>query len=66
MRTDTIIKYEGFHALAEKLDLVEIERFIMLVNKEKYDYTNWRKTLFENISVEELSNKAMNYINQNK
>jgi len=59
MRTDNIIKYEGFQALAEKLDLLEIERFVMLLKRENYDYTEWRKDLFENLSIEELSKRAM-------
>lgn len=63
MRTDNAIKQEGFNALAEKLDIVEVERFFMLINKEKFDYTKWRKNLFENISVEELSNRAMDFVN---
>ncbi len=63
MRTDNDIKQEGFNALAEKLDIVEVERFFMLINKEKFDYTKWRNNLFENISVEELSNRAMDFVN---
>lgn len=63
MRTDNAIKQEGFNALAEKLDIVEVERFFMLINKEKFDYTKWRKNLFENKSIEELSNRAMDYVN---
>ncbi|MDT3739370.1 MAG: hypothetical protein RO257_07705 [Candidatus Kapabacteria bacterium] len=63
MRTDNDIKQEGFNALAEKLDIVEVERFFMLINKEKFDYTKWRKNLFENISVEELSSRAMDFVN---
>ncbi|MEI6090943.1 MAG: hypothetical protein WCR42_10855 [bacterium] len=39
MRPDNAIKQEGFNALAEKLDIVEVERFFMLINKEKFDYT---------------------------
>lgn len=62
MRTDNAIKQEGFNALAEKLDIVEVERFFMLINKEKFDYTKWRKNLFENKSIEELSNLAMDYV----
>lgn len=60
MRTDSVIKNEGFNALAEKLDIVEIERFFILINREKFDYTKWRKNLFENLSIEELSSRAMN------
>lgn len=59
MRTDNAIKQVGFNALAEKLDIVEIERFFMIINRENFDYTKWRKTLFEDISIEELSKRAM-------
>jgi len=34
MRADNIIKKIGFNALAEKLDPVELERFIVLLNRE--------------------------------
>jgi hypothetical protein len=64
LRTDNIIKHEGFFALAEKLDMVEIERFIMLLKKENSDYTEWRKDLFENMTIEELSKKAMDHYNK--
>lgn len=63
MRTDAVIKQEGFNALAEKLDILERERFFMIINREKFDYTKWRKNLFENISIEELSARAMSYVN---
>ena len=63
MRSDSDIKKEGFNALSEKLDIIELERFFMLINKEKFDYTKWRKNLFENKSIEELSNQAMDCVN---
>lgn len=59
MRADSIIKKEGFKALMEKLDTVETERFVALLSRERFDYTEWRKTLFEELTVEELSKKAM-------
>jgi hypothetical protein len=58
MISDTAIKQKGFEVLKEKLGIVEMERFIMLINREKFDYTKWRKNLFENMDIEELSNKA--------
>ena len=61
MRTDTLIKREGFKALFEKLDIVEAERFIALIKREDFDYTEWRKYLWEDMTVEELSSKAMGY-----
>lgn len=61
MKTDTIIKQEGFKALKDKLGPVDMERFIVLINHEKFDYTKWRKDLFEDMSIDELADKADRY-----
>ena len=58
MKSDSIIKKEGFQALKEKLDIVEVERFIVMINRERFDYTKWRKNIFEDMPLEELANKA--------
>jgi hypothetical protein len=61
MKTDTLLRNEGMEVLANKLGLVDAERFIMLIQKEPFDYTKWQENLFEDISVEELSTKAAEY-----
>lgn len=61
MRTDTQIKIEAFQALAQRLNPVEVERFVVILNRERFDYTKWRKSLFENMSIEELSAAAEKY-----
>jgi hypothetical protein len=61
MRTDTLVRNEGMEALAKNLGLVDAERFIMLIQKEPFDYTKWQEHLFEDMSVEELSKKAAEY-----
>ena len=61
MRSDTIIKHEGFNAIFDKLDIVEAERFFALIRREKFNYTEWRKILFEELSTDELSKKAMEF-----
>ena len=66
MRTDTIIRTEGTQALMTKLGLVEAERFIMLIQKESFDYTRWQENLLENMSVDEISRKAMEFRNMNQ
>ncbi|GHV62417.1 hypothetical protein AGMMS49587_09220 [Spirochaetia bacterium] len=65
MRTDTLVRNEGMEALAQNLGLVDAERFIMLIQKEPFDYTKWQEHLFENMSVEELSKKAAEYRRNN-
>ena len=61
MRTDKEIKQEGFLALKQRLNPVEVERFLVLINREKFDYTKWRKNLFEDMTIEELAEKADKY-----
>jgi hypothetical protein len=55
MKTDTLIRNEGMEILSKYLGLVEAERFIMLIQKEPFDYTKWQENLFEDMTVEELN-----------
>ena len=60
MKTDTVIKVEGMKVLIANLGYIDAERFVMLMNKEPFDYTKWRdKNLENNLTVRELSKKAM-------
>ncbi|MCL2832241.1 MAG: hypothetical protein FWD78_03640 [Treponema sp.] len=58
MRTDTIIRTEGMNTLIKNLGLVEAEKFIMLIQNEPFDYTKWQENLFEDITIDEIFNKA--------
>lgn len=57
--TNKEIKITGLQALTDALGLVEAERFVALTQKEKYDYTKWRDSLFEDLTIEDISRKAM-------
>jgi hypothetical protein len=61
MKTDTEIKMAGLEILSQGLGMVEAERFISLVQRDKFDYTEWRKNLFIELSGEEISKKAMDF-----
>lgn len=61
MKTDAMIRKEGFQALKEKLGIVEFERFLVIMSREKFDYTKWRKSLFEDQPLEELAKNADEY-----
>lgn len=45
-------------ALFSKLSLVEAERFITLLLRESFNYTEWQQRLWENESVEEIGMRA--------
>ena len=59
MRSDTLIKSDGMRVLAEKLGIVEAERFITLSLREPFDYTEWRRSLYGNMGVKELYDKVI-------
>lgn len=56
--SDTEIKIKGMKTLSRDLGLVEAERFISLIQRDRFDYTKWREDLFEGMSGDEISQKA--------
>ena len=63
MRSNTVLKDEGMRILAEQLGLVEAERFIALLRREPFDYTQWRQGLFKNLPLDSFLKDAQNYRN---
>jgi hypothetical protein len=61
IKVDAEIKVLGFEILTRHLGLVEAERFITLIQREKFDYTQWRQNLFAELSGEEISRQAMEF-----
>jgi len=59
MMTDTEIKSKGLQILTKHLGNIEAEKFIALIQREPFDYTKWRQDLDEDLSIEEISRKAM-------
>ena len=61
MTGDTVLKYEGMKVLAEQLGVVEAERFIALIRREPFDYTEWQRNLFGDMSLDEFLKNADEY-----
>jgi hypothetical protein len=59
MYAEMALRNEGMKVLINKLGRVEAERFISLIIREPFDYTEWQRDLFNDTSVKELSNLAM-------
>ncbi|MDF3821870.1 hypothetical protein P3G55_18340 [Leptospira sp. 96542] len=64
MKTDTELRVEGMNLLLKNMDIVDAERFFALIQGEKFDYTKWRKNLWEKNSVKEISKLAMENLKQ--
>ena len=61
MRSSTVIKDEGMRALAERLGPVDTERFIALLRREPFDYTEWRQNIFKDMPLDDYLKKADEY-----
>ncbi|MEO6453644.1 MAG: hypothetical protein ABIN97_06235 [Ginsengibacter sp.] len=62
--TDTEIRQKGVGALVAALGEIDAERFITLLNREPFDYTQWQKNIFPDLNVHDLSRLAMTYRNK--
>ena len=66
MKADTVIRTEGMNTLIKNLGLVETERFVMLIQKETFDYTRWQENLYDDMTIEELYTNAAKLRYENK
>lgn len=62
-KNDAVIRREGMNLLLENMGKIDAERFISLIIREPFDYTEWQTNLFEEMSLEELGKKAMEFYN---
>jgi len=49
----------------ESLGAVDAERFISIVKRDTFDYTEWQRTLWEDRSIEEIHTLAKEYTHAN-
>jgi len=49
------------HALVEQFGPVDAARLITLIQRDPFDYTEWRKNLWNDLSVEKISRRAMEH-----
>lgn len=61
MKSDTEVRSIGYKVLFKYMDVIDAERFISLINRDKFDYTEWSQNLFEDMSLEEILNDAKKF-----
>jgi hypothetical protein len=66
MRPDNVVRVEAMDALVSSLGTVDAERFITLVKKDSFDYTEWQRKLWPGKSIEEIHADAAEYEKNNK
>ena len=61
MLSNTVLKDEGMRILAEQLGIVEAERFVALMRREPFDYTQWRQGLYKDVPLDAFLRDAQKY-----
>ena len=56
--SDTVLLNTGMKTLIDGLGVVDAERFIFLVNKVHGNYTEFRHTLFDGMSLDDICREA--------
>jgi hypothetical protein len=59
MRTDSALRYEVMDALVRTFGSVDTERFISMVKRDTFDYTEWRRGLWNDMTIEEVYAEAV-------
>ncbi|MCL2215620.1 MAG: hypothetical protein FWB91_01240 [Defluviitaleaceae bacterium] len=58
MRTDSVLRYEAMEALTHVLGEVDAERFISMIKRDTFDYTEWRRGLWRDMTIDEVYTEA--------
>ena len=61
MKTEAEIRMAGMQALIDALGLVEAERFMMAVSRDRFNHTEWRRLGLSEISLDVLAQTANRY-----
>jgi hypothetical protein len=61
MRTDNALRYEAMNVLLQAFGAVDAERFISMVKRDTFDYTEWRRGLWNDMTIEEVFAEAVAY-----
>ena len=66
MINSTVLLDRGIRCLNNELGILEAERFVALLLREPFDYTEWRKdNLFVGMSIDEIIDEADKYCKKN-
>jgi hypothetical protein len=60
-KSETALRVEAMDILLHKLGEVDTERFITLIKTDNFDYTEWRRGLWPDRTIDEIHNLAVEY-----
>lgn len=59
------IMNRGINCLIQQMGVLETEKFISIINRERFDYTKWQRNLFEDMTLEKLNETAAAFSKNN-
>lgn len=59
--TDAEVRQLGMDCLVKNLGIIDTERFISGLLRERFDYTEWRKKNLADMDLETLHREAVEY-----
>lgn len=61
MESTSEIMSKGMKCLMEQMGIIEAERFISVIIREKFDYTKWQRDYFDAKSPTEIREEASRF-----
>jgi hypothetical protein len=62
MKTDNVVYLEAMDALIATLGHVDAERFVVMVKRDTFDYTEWRRNhLWKDKTIDEIHAMGVEY-----
>lgn len=61
MKSTAEIMNRGLRCLIDNLGNVEAEEFVATIQRERFDYTKWRESIFDSMGIKEVNEAAVEY-----
>jgi hypothetical protein len=61
MITDSALKYEAMNTLLKRFGAMDAERFITLIKRDTFDYTEWRRSQWNDMSIDGIFEEASEF-----
>jgi len=65
MRSTTLIRKEGMESLIKTLGVLETEIFISSLLRDSFDYTEWQREYFSNVTLNDFLSNALAFDKKN-
>jgi hypothetical protein len=58
MKSEDVLRLEIMKSLIKNFGLADAERFIDIIKRDEFDYTEWQKDLWKDKTATEIHNEA--------